>query len=231
MEELGIKEQCLLHVSDEPSESQLAAYQKASAMIHEYFPGFRVIDALSDFQYYARKLVDTPIPANDHIEPFIGHVPELWTYYCCAQGGGYVSNRFFAIPSQRNRVLGYQLYKFQAVGFLHWAFNFWFSQFSIRQIDPFTETDAGGGFPAGDSFVVYPGADGLPLDSLRLHVFYDGFQDMMALQLLESKIGRKKTLALLESGVETPITFREYPHSSAWQLETREKINRAIREG
>lgn len=224
VEALGIREKCFLHVSDEPE--HIPAYKAASSLIHKYFPGFRCIDALSDFAFYREGLVDTPIPANDHIEPFIGNVKELWTYYCCVQGGDYVANRFLAMPSQRNRVLGYQLYKFQATGFLHWAFNFWFTQFSTRSVDPFTETDAGGGFPAGDAFVVYPGAEGQPLDSLRLHVFYEGIQDLLALQLLESRLGREKALAILEQ--EGEITFSRYPRSAKWHLETRERINRAL---
>ncbi|MDO5400973.1 MAG: DUF4091 domain-containing protein [Eubacteriales bacterium] len=226
LDRLGIRDRCFFHVSDEPEAAHIPAYQAASALIHRCFPGFPVIDALSDFDFYRRGLVDTPIPANDHIGPFIGNVPRLWTYYCCAQGAHHVSNRFFAMPSQRNRVLGFQLYKYRATGFLHWAFNFWFSQFSRRPVDPFTETDAGGGFPAGDAFVVYPGPDGTPLDSLRLHVFYDGLQDLGACRLLESKIGRAKTLALVQRW--GPITFSHYPHSSRWQLRTRERINRAI---
>lgn len=223
LEQLGIREQCFLHVSDEPEPRHIPAYKAASALVHACFPGFRCIDALSDFGFYRQGLVDTPIPASDHIEPFLGNVPQLWTYYCCAQGDRHVSNRFFAMPSQRNRVLGFQLYKFRAAGFLHWAFNFWFAQFSLRAVDPFTETDAGGGFPAGDSFVVYPGPDGQPLNSLRLHVFYDGLQDLLACRLLEDKVSRRKVLSLIG-----PITFRRYPRSARWQLKTRERINRAI---
>lgn len=226
LEGLGIRDKCLVHVSDEPSQDQLPAYRAASALVHESFPGFPAIDALSDFNFYQEKLVDTPIPASSAIDPFIGRVPQLWTYYCCSQGRHYESNRFFAMPSQRNRVLGFQLYKFHAVGFLHWAFNFWYAQFSTRAIDPFTETDAGGGFPAGDAFVVYPGPGGQPMSSLRLHVFYDGFQDLRALELLESLAGRKKAMSILDPlGL---LTFRRYPRSARWQLRTREKINRAI---
>lgn len=229
IDELGIsKDKIVLHVSDEPNKVQLRAYKKASKIVHDCFPGFNFVDALSDFDFYEKKVVDTPIPSNDHIKPFIGNVPELWTYYCCVQANNYVSNRFFGMPSQRNRVLGYQLYATNAVGFLHWGFNFWFKQFSIGKLDPFKVTDAGGGFSSGDSFVVYPAKDGTPLNSLRLHVFYDGFQDMMALQLLESKIGREKAMAILEDGLDEKIDYNTYPRSAKWQLETRERINKAI---
>lgn len=228
--EKGIRERCLFHVSDEPSGAMIRGYKKASKIVHDNFKGFKIIDALSDFKIYQKGLIETPIPANDHVDAFIGNVPELWTYYCCSQSTKYVSNRFFSMPSQRNRVLGYQLYKFDVKGFLHWGYNFYYLQFSKGLIDPYKVTDAGGGFSSGDAFVVYPKQDGTPLDSLRLHVFYDAFQDKMALELLESKIGKEKTLAILEADTKEPLTFSAYPHSDTWQLETREKINAAIKE-
>lgn len=230
IDQKGIREKCLFHVSDEPNGLMIFSYRKASRIVHECFPDFKIIDALSDYKLYEKGLIKTPVPANDHIEPFIGKVKELWTYYCCVQADHYVSNRFFSMPSERNRVLGLQLYKFDVRGFLHWGYNFYFRQYSKGLVDPYKITDAGGGFSSGDSFVVYPGENGEPLDSLRLHVFYNGFEDMLALQLLESKLGRKNTIELLESGLDEPITFRDYPHSADWLLETRERINRAIAE-
>lgn len=224
----GIREQCFFHVSDEPAQSMKRAYAKASKIVRDNFTNFRIIDALSSYDFYKNGLIELPIPANDHIEPFIGNVPELWTYYCCAQGSRYVSNRFFAMPSERNRVLGLQLYKFNVKGFLHWGYNFYYSQYSKAVIDPFQVTDAGGKFQSGDSFVVYPGEGGQPLDSLRLHVFYDAFQDMRALQLLESKIGYEKTLAVVEEGLDKPISFTEYPHDARWLADVRERVNQAI---
>ena len=230
LESFNLKDKVLIHVSDEPNMSHIFTYRIAAKLIHKLFKGYKIIDALSDFKFYSTGLIDTPIPANDHIEPFIGKVPELWTYYCCAQDNKYVSNRFFSIPSQRNRVLGYQLYKYDVKGFLHWGFNFWNTRYSKEKINPYKVTDAGGFFQSGDSFVVYPGADGTPLCSLRLKVFYDGFQDMMALQTLEKLSGREKALKILEQGLDKELTFFEYPHSAEWQLGTREKINQAIKE-
>lgn len=226
----GIREKCLFHVSDEPSGLMIFSYKKASRIVHECFKGFKIIDALSDYRVFKMGLIELPIPANDHIKPFIGKVKELWTYYCCVQADHYVSNRFFSMPSARTRVLGLQLYKFDVRGFLHWGYNFYFSQYSKGLIDPYKVTDAGGSFSSGDSFVVYPGENGAPLDSLRLHVFNNGLEDMLALKLLESKIGKEKTDAILEEGLEKPLTFRDYPHSADWLLKTRERINRAIAE-
>lgn len=228
IDEKGIREKCLFHISDEPAGAMIRTYKKASKVMHAFFKDVKIIDALSDFKIYEKGLIETPIPANDHISPFIGKVPELWTYYCCVQAEKNVANRFFAMPSLRNRVLGTQLYKYDVKGFLHWGYNFYFLQYSKGLIDPYKVTDAGGGFSSGDSFIVYPKKDGTPLDSLRLHVFYDALQDMLALKLLESKIGKEKTLQILEENCEKPITFNEYPHNEDWLLEMREKINQAI---
>ena len=228
LNEKGLEDKVYFHVSDEPFAAIARHYRKASNIVNELFGEYKIMDALSNYKFYKKGLVKLPVPANDHIEPFIGNVSDLWTYYCCVQVKG-VSNKFFSMPSQRNRVLGYQMYKFNVKGFLHWGYNFWYKQFSTGPVDPFTETDAGGSFPSGDSFVVYPGDNGTPLISLRLKVFYDAFQDMRALQLLESLIGKEKTMQILEDGIE-PITFAQYPHCDDWQLATREKINAAIKQ-
>ncbi|MDQ6423581.1 hypothetical protein RB620_29645 [Paenibacillus sp. LHD-117] len=83
-----------------------------------------------------------PIPSNDHIGPFLENkVPDLWTYYCCAQYKE-VSNRFFSMPSGRNRIIGSQLYKFDIAGFLHWGFNWWSTFLSRKPINPYLVTDA-----------------------------------------------------------------------------------------
>ncbi len=228
LKEKGLEDKVYFHVSDEPFAAIARHYRKASNIVNELFGEYKIMDALSNYKFYKKGLVKLPVPANDHIEPFIGNVSDLWTYYCCVQVKG-VSNKFFSMPSQRNRVLGYQMYKFNVKGFLHWGYNFWYKQFSTGPVDPFTETDAGGSFPSGDSFVVYPGDNGAPLISLRLKVFYDALQDMRALQLLESLIGKEKTMQILEDGIE-PITFAQYPHCDDWQLATREKINAAIKQ-
>lgn len=224
----GIENDIYFHVSDEPMPRVIRSYRKAASLVSELFGEFHMIDALSDFKFYKKGLIKLPIPANDHIEPFIGKVPELWTYYCSVQVKG-VSNRFFSMPSHRNRIIGYQMYKFGVKGFLHWGYNFYYTRYSKRPVDPFKETDAGKRFASGDSFVVYPAVDGTPLRSLRLSVFNDGLQDMRALELLESLVGREKTMEILETDAGKPLTFSEYPKSDSWHLARREAVNEAIR--
>lgn len=230
IDENGIRDRCYFHVSDEPSLSNYPTYKKRSEVINRLFPGFKIIDALSDIKFYEKGVVKYPIPSNNSVDDFVGKTNEFWTYYCCGQHREYVSNRFFAMPSARNRILGIQLYSYNATGFLQWGYNFWYSQFSKYAIDPYKVTDAGNAFPSGDAFVVYPGADGVPLNSLRLKVFYDAVQDFTAMKLLESMIGRAKVMAIIEDEAGRPVTMKKYPHGNDFILKTRERINEAIKE-
>ena len=89
-------------------------------------------------------------------------------------------------------------------------------------------TDAGKAFPSGDAFVVYPGENGQPLNSLRLKVFYDGLQDFAAMRLLESLVGREKALEIIVQDDE--FSFLKYPHGSSYLIALRERVNQAIKE-
>lgn len=225
----GLLDRSYFHVSDEPLAEHMPWYRSASELLQAHLSGMPIIDALTDYVYYEQGLVRRPIPANNHIEPFLERgVPELWTYYCCVQYRQ-VSNRFFNMPSARNRVIGIQMYKFRIAGFLHWGYNFWNTQYSMEAIDPYRVTDAGCTFPSGDAFLVYPGADGAPVESIRMEVFQEALQDMRALQLLEGLIGRERVLAMIEEGLEEPLTFGAYPRDTAWLLGLREAVNAAIR--
>lgn len=228
IDEEGIRNQAYFHVSDEPTLGNIDSYQEASAIVQEHLRDFPVMDALSDYDFYEKGYVKNPIVANDHIDVFIeNNVADLWAYYCCAQYKD-VSNRFFTFPSARNRVLGYQLFKYDIKGFLQWGYNFWFTQFSRQALNPFENTDAGCGFPSGDAFLVYPGETG-PIESIRLKVLYEAMQDLRALQLLMEKIGKEAVLALLEENLVEPLSFTTYPHDAAWLLQKRAAITERIR--
>ncbi|WP_312875678.1 DUF4091 domain-containing protein [Paenibacillus planticolens] len=227
IQDRGLGDRVFFHVSDEPTLDQLDSYRKAASQISKFLGSYPTFDALSDYEFYAHGLINTPVVANNHIDEFISRgVDNLWTYYCCAQYKQ-VSNRFFVFPSERNRIIGYQLYKFNIKGFLHWGYNFWYSQYARKMLNPFVQTDADRAFPSGDAFLVYPGEDG-PIESIRMVVFYEALQDLRALEKLESLIGRESTLALIEEDLDTPLTFSEYPHDPEWIMKKREKINLLI---
>lgn len=217
------------HISDEPGLGDLEHYKALSKFVRSFIKDYPTMDALSNFEFYQSGAVMNPVPSNDAVDIFLeNQVKDLWTYYCCAQTGNYVSNRFFYMPSQRNRVIGVQLYKYNLKGFLHWGYNHWYSGRSTKFLNPFTNTDANYSFPSGDAFLVYPGENG-PVDSIRHEVFREALQDLRTLQLLESLIGKEETLEFLEKDLKNPITFSEYPRDLTWSLSIREKINQLIK--
>jgi hypothetical protein len=187
------------------------------------------MDALSSYEFYTQGIVDTPIPCNDHVKPFIeGNVPNLWTYYCSSQWKD-VSNRFLAMPSYRNRSIGMQMYKYDIVGFLHWGYNFYNTQYSYDPINPYLDTCGDGWVPAGDTFSVYPASDGTALESLRIVVFNDALQDMRAMQLAESLCGKEKVVETIEAAFGKEIAFKVCARSADEILAVREAVNELIK--
>jgi hypothetical protein len=135
-----------------------------------------------------------------------------------------VPNRFIAMPSTRNRILGTLLYKEQIEGFLHWGFNFYNSQRSIESIDPYCVTDAGEAFPSGDPFLVYPAPDGTAYESIRGMVLRQALYDLRALRYAECRRGREATVKLLEDLFGGPMSFENYPHDKRFFEELRQAI-------
>lgn len=228
LREWGIADRVYFHISDEPSLENLETYLAAKQSIADDLKGFKIIDALSNYQFYEQGVVENPVPSNDHIEPFLNNnVPNLWTYYCCVQYYK-VSNRFMSMPSARNRILGVQLYKFDIKGFLHWGYNFYNSQYSKSHINPYEVTDGGNAFPSGDPFIVYPGKDGKPVESIRLMVLSNALTDLRAMKLLERLTNKNFVMELIEGELGSKITFSEYPKSDMYLINLRNRINKEI---
>ncbi len=224
----GADKRCWFHLSDEPNQKQLDGYLKAKAIVEPLLEGYTIRDALSSFDFYTSGAVKNPAVSTLHIDKFIENdVPELWAYYCVSEDRDKLSNRFIAMPSFRNRILGTQMYKYNIKGFLHWGYNFYFNQYSYASVNPFMNTEGEYFSPAGDTFSVYPGPNGIPWESLRLLVFYDGIQDMQAYKLCEQLYGKEYVMQIIEENI-SPITFKEYPLNAEYLLTTREKVNRAI---
>ena len=120
------------------------------------------------------------------------------------------------------------MYKYRLEGFLHWGFNFYNSQYSLSHINPYEVTDAGAAFPSGDAFLVYPGEDGRPEESIRLMVLSEAMQDIRAFQMLEELTSREYVLELIRQTAQMPVTLVSYPYSSQFFQKLREKVNREI---
>ena len=229
MDRLGIREKVYFHISDEPQMTQIDSYRAAKQVVAEDLEGCIVFDALSDYDFYKEGLVSQPVCALNHMEPFLEDRPEkLWGYYCTGQYED-VSNRFIVQPGYRTRILGVQMYKYQLDGFLHWGYNFYNSEKSLYPIDPYRCTDASGAFPSGDPFLVYPGADRKPEESIRLMLMDEAMNDLRAMYLLEGLTDRNTVLKCIERTPDEEVTFKKYPRSISYLTDCRERINAAIR--
>ena len=221
-DERGMQEQIVFHVSDEPNSEHQESYRTAMQTIKPLVGSYPIMDALSDFDFWKKGLTEHPVVCTNHIAPFLkSGCRDLWCYYCCAQCVD-VGNRFFAMPSYRNRILGVQMYKHEIAGFLQWGYNFYYSALSKQLINPFVTTDAMGAFPSGDAFAVYPWRDDV-IPSLRLKVFREALQDMRLLELAEQYAGREEVLAMIAETAGEPITFSAYPHGNEFLFNLRQK--------
>ncbi len=231
IEEWGIKDKVYFHISDEPIKSQLESYTAAKNSVSELIKDFPVIDALSDYEFYKTGAIEKPISSNDKIHDFIDNgVQNLWSYYCTAQCVD-VSNRFFALPSFRNRIYGFQLFKYDIEGILHWGYNFYNGQDSFFRIDPYTETCTGSTYPGGDPFLVYPGKDKRPEESIRLMIQLHVMNDVRAFQHLADKVGKDSVMKIIEEGLQDELTFSNFPQSALYIIKVRNKVNKMLSEG
>lgn len=230
----GLEHKCFVHISDEPMAEHMESYRKAVTLVKRYLDSrrFTFIDALSSIEFYHRGLVDCPVPSTSHFAPFDLEkgLPQRWFYYTGGDCRDGLPNRTIAHPGYRNRILGVLMYLYRMDGFLHWGYNFWYSRLSEHtDLDPFRDPECGRYSGSGSSFLVYPGADG-PVDSLRHEIYREGWQDLRALQLLETRIGREAVVALVHEGVGERITLNCYPREAEWLPELRERVNRILEE-
>ncbi len=225
----SIDKNCYFHISDEPNEEHIEQYRYAKEVLSPLLEGYKTFDALSSIDFYKNGLVTIPVPATDHIEPFLNEdIDERWTYYCCGQGVN-VGNRFFAMPSYRNRILGLQLYKHNIKGFLHWGYNFYYKRLAREVINPFLTTSAGNGYPSGDAFSVYPYKDGVA-PSLRAVVFKEALEDIALCRALEEYIGRDKVIEMIDREAGMDVTFSQYPRNNDYILNLTDKMKNIIKE-
>ena len=184
-----------------------------------------IMDALSVYEFYEKKLVTIPVVETIKFKDFQGKCDRFAVYYCCTLEQN-LSNRFISLPGLRTRIIGLQCYMHNVVGFLHWGYNFWNSSASLNTINPWLVNDAVGAYPAGDGFVVYPGKNG-PLDSLRLEILSDGWQDYRIALLAEKYAGKEKVKAIFEE--EGMKDFDTYSHSEKDYIRLRQKLIELIK--
>jgi len=223
LEEQGISENTYFHISDEPTAESLETYQRAYNIIKPLIGKSKTLDALSDFTFYEKGLVECPVTCVEHMKTFLPHkIENQWTYYCCGPQHTY-TNSFLAMPLQRVRIIGVLLYKYDVKGFLHWGLNFYNGQVSRYPVNPYQTTSSDGRFPSGDPFILYPSEDGA-YGCMRGKVMYEAIEDMNLCRTLEQCIGREAVCKLIDEEAGMDVTFENYPRNREYLLNLRDKM-------
>lgn len=218
----NLQDRIFFHLTDEPQESQAEAYAKCREMVKAHVGKIPIVDALSDYSFYEKGLIEIPCVQTPFYKKFREKgVKNCFAYYCCCPTDGYYSNRILNIPLQRTRILGLQLYENGAKGFMHWGFNFYNTAYSLSKVDPNEDTSAGGLFPSGDSFIVYPNEDNVIM-TIRAESMYEAYQDYRLCKLAEAYLGEEKTREILQrAGI---CDFNVYPRSVSAHKRIRETL-------
>lgn len=216
----GLMERSHFHLSDEPhGEEPLANYRAARALLRELAPWMKVMDALSQIEFAREGITDIPVPVTETAPQFVAEGYPAWVYHACGPRGRYVQ-RLLDTPLVKVRMLGWLCYQQRARGFLHWGHNYWYRSQTRELIDPFTVSD-GHAWPDwafGDTFVVYPGANG-PLASLRWEVIGESLQDYALLQ--------SAGIAPDDPSLGNIKDYAEFPRDAKWlQQRRREALKR-----
>ena len=227
LEARGDKERTYFHISDEPQGQHLAQYKTNKHNVANILKGWKLLDALSEVEFYKEGLCEIPVPSTGAIESFMPEdIKERWTYYCC---GPWIkaSNRLMAMSLARTRSIGMQLYKYGIEGFLHWGYNFYNNCHSYDAVNPFINAVAGYWCCGGDAHVVYPAQDGTPLESIRIKAIKQGIDDMRVMKLAESYYGKEAVVAAIES-VMGELNFMTCANDSATMQKVRDAIDDMI---
>ncbi|MDB6027390.1 MAG: hypothetical protein JWM68_3613 [Verrucomicrobiales bacterium] len=221
----GVLDQSYFHLSDEPGGGEhIVRYRKARQILRDLAPWMqgKVMDALSHIEYGREGITDIPIPIVSSAQKYVDEKIPHWVYYCCSPTGDWL-NRFMDTPLPKIRMSGMLFYRMGAKGFLHWGYNYWHKMEREDLGDPFTDASNSDwpGIPYGDPFMIYPGADGKPMDSIRWEVFAESLQDYAILQTA----GIKPEDALLSD----LKTYAKFPKDEEWIQQTLTKILKPVK--
>lgn len=218
----------IFHISDEPALEHIDCYRTAIRNVSDLLQEYPIADALSHVEYYKEGLVKQPVAFIDRADEFDAVQALFWVYYTGGPHHKRATNRLISNTGARTRVLGLQMYRYRALGFLHWGYNYYYDRMTHGIFNPLLTPCGYKQYP-GVAHLVYPfcskGIYVLP--SIREKLMAEAFDDLRALNLLESLIGRENTLQICQQAFDDPIDCRLIPCED--QLCTmRELVNEAI---
>lgn len=222
-----IEKNLIFHVSDEPNLKHIDSYKAAHDSVADLLEGNPICDAMSVLNFAKAGLVDHSILSVNHMEGYDFESPyKIWLYY--TGGEDRTANRKISNTAAATRVIGLHMYKYNALGFLQWAYNFYYDRLSFGFADPKISSSAYKNFP-GISYLCYPisqKGNATVVPSIREKLMGEAMDDLRALKLLESKIGREATIALCEEHLGEITTYTIPTGESLREL--REAINERL---
>lgn len=177
------------HIADEPTSSSIGSYVEIAQFVKKQCPDIKLIEACHTHDL--KNILDIWVPQLNFYQSGYDFYSdrqkqgnEVWFYTCLAPQGNF-ANRFLELPFIKTRLIHWLNFKYGATGYLHWGFNFWYSD------NPFCETtkmntEGGNTLPGGDGWIVYP-ENGKLHGSIRLEAMRDGIADYTLLKMLERK--------------------------------------------
>ena len=96
-------------------------------------------------------------------------------------------------------------------------------------VNPYLDQSGNNWVPGGDTGAIYPAPDGTFYDSMRLCIIRDAFQDIRAMQLLESYVGHDAVVSAIEDELGSELRFNVCAKSSLAMMNIRERINAMIK--
>ena len=227
-EKKGFGGRVLFHISDEPKEFQAQAYEKALNVVKELVGDNVRGDALSDYNFYEKGLVKRPIVATKSAEDYDGRCDDWMLYYTGGTPDDRLSNRLVGSSPLKTRMIGLQMFRYDSKGFLHWGYNFYYGRMTHGIFDPAKDPYGYRNIP-GASYLVYPGFDVPCLPSVREKQMGDAVSDYRALRLLESLVGRDKTLKICAGALGTDdIDIYTLPSEPSALIKMRASVNAEI---
>ncbi len=175
------------HLVDEPIPVNADSYNRLAAMVREFAPEFRIIDATMCREVAGSVDIWVPQPQEiaahrDFFQERRALGEEVWFYTCLSPTSGYM-NRMVDYHLLPVRLLHWQNFRYDLPGYLHWGLNFWRGD-PFRNLEPPLSGETY--LPPGDTHIVYPGKYG-PLASIRLEAMRDGIEDYELLRMLAAK--------------------------------------------
>ncbi len=194
MEEIranGWEGRWLQHIADEPTENNADDYRILAGMLRKYMPGIPIVEATMNLKVAGAVdiwclQVQEYQKHRETFDAFREQGDRIWVYTCLVPGGPWI-NRLLDQERMRPMLVGWAAALFDLDGFLHWGLNHF-------QADPFEKSvvphpqapEPKNSLPAGDTHVVYPGADG-PWSSLRFEAHRVGLEDYELLRELDTQ--------------------------------------------